>query len=75
MAQARERAMAEDAMDVARMGAGTLVGHLMECGMQVTGGYFADHSVPPGVSLSSIPSSASCCRIASALEKSLVFLA
>ena len=28
-----------------RLGAGTLVGHLMECGMQVTGGYFAD----PGV--------------------------
>jgi len=24
------------------MGRGTLVGHLMECGMQVTGGYFAD---------------------------------
>jgi Acyclic terpene utilisation family protein AtuA len=26
----------------ALLGAGTLVGHLMECGMQVTGGYFAD---------------------------------
>jgi len=26
----------------AELGAGTLVGHLMECGMQVTGGYFAD---------------------------------
>lgn len=34
-----------DASDVTRMGAGTLVGHLMECGMQITGGYFAD----PGV--------------------------
>ena len=29
----------------AALGAGTLVGHLMECGMQVTGGYFAD----PGI--------------------------
>jgi Acyclic terpene utilisation family protein AtuA len=28
-----------------QLGAGTLVGHLMECGMQVTGGYFAD----PGI--------------------------
>ena len=34
-----------DATDMTRMGAGTLVGHLLECGMQVTGGYFAD----PGV--------------------------
>jgi hypothetical protein len=25
-----------------RLGAGTLVGHLMECGTQITGGYFAD---------------------------------
>ena len=31
--------------DWRRLGAGTLVGHLLECGMQVTGGYFAD----PGV--------------------------
>src|SRR5258705_9536270 len=31
--------------DTARLGAGTLVGHLLECGMQVTGGYFSD----PGV--------------------------
>jgi hypothetical protein len=31
--------------DAARLGAGTLIGHLLECGMQVTGGYFAD----PGV--------------------------
>jgi hypothetical protein len=28
--------------DLAKLGAGTLVGHLMECGMQITGGYFAD---------------------------------
>ncbi|MGH6664499.1 MAG: acyclic terpene utilization AtuA family protein [Pseudolabrys sp.] len=34
-----------DATDMPRLGAGTLVGHLLECGMQVTGGYFAD----PGV--------------------------
>jgi len=31
--------------DWERLGAGTLVGHLLECGMQITGGYFAD----PGV--------------------------
>jgi hypothetical protein len=31
--------------DLAKLGAGTLVGHLMECGMQITGGYFAD----PGI--------------------------
>lgn len=28
--------------DLDRMAAGVLVGHLLECGMQVTGGYFAD---------------------------------
>lgn len=28
--------------DWVKLGKGTLVGHLMECGMQVTGGYFAD---------------------------------
>lgn len=28
--------------DWPRLGQGTLVGHLMECGMQITGGYFAD---------------------------------
>ena len=43
-----------NAMDMARMGAGTLVGHLLECGMQVTGGYFAD----PGVK--DVPSLARC---------------
>jgi hypothetical protein len=31
--------------DWSLMGQGTVVGHLMECGMQITGGYFAD----PGV--------------------------
>ena len=31
--------------ELAKLGAGTLVGHLMECGMQITGGYFAD----PGI--------------------------
>jgi hypothetical protein len=40
--------------DVARMGAGTLVGHLLECGMQVTGGYFAD----PG--MKDVPDLAAC---------------
>jgi hypothetical protein len=40
--------------DLARLGAGTLVGHLMECGMQVTGGYFAD----PGVK--DVPDLAQC---------------
>lgn len=30
--------------DWERIAAGTLVGHLLECGMQVTGGYFADPS-------------------------------
>jgi hypothetical protein len=28
--------------DWSRLGQGTLVGHLLECGMQITGGYFAD---------------------------------
>jgi Acyclic terpene utilisation family protein AtuA len=31
--------------DLDRIAAGTLVGHLLECGSQVTGGYFADPSV------------------------------
>jgi hypothetical protein len=37
-----------------RLGAGTLVGHLLECGMQVTGGYFAD----PGIK--DVPDLAQC---------------
>lgn len=28
--------------DWGRLGQGTMVGHLMECGMQITGGYYAD---------------------------------
>ena len=36
------------------LGAGTLVGHLLECGMQVTGGYFAD----PGIK--DVPNLAQC---------------
>ncbi|HTT49731.1 MAG TPA: acyclic terpene utilization AtuA family protein [Pseudolabrys sp.] len=43
-----------DAGDMPRLGAGTLVGHLMECGMQVTGGYFAD----PG--MKDVPDLAQC---------------
>ena len=31
-----------DVLDHARLGAGNGLGHLMECGAQVTGGYFAD---------------------------------
>jgi hypothetical protein len=37
-----------------KLGAGTLVGHLLECGMQVTGGYFAD----PGIK--DVPDLAQC---------------
>lgn len=37
-----------------KLGKGTLVGHLMECGMQITGGYFAD----PG--LKDVPRLADC---------------
>lgn len=40
--------------DWARLGQGTVVGHLMECGMQITGGYFAD----PG--LKDVPRLADC---------------
>ena len=31
-----------DTADWPKLGRGTLVGHLLECGMQITGGYFAD---------------------------------
>jgi hypothetical protein len=31
-----------DALDHAKLGAGNGIGHLMECGAQVTGGYFSD---------------------------------
>ncbi len=39
--------------DMPRLGAGTLVGHLMECGMQVSGGYFADPGVKDVTDLAS----------------------
>ena len=42
----------QDSLD--RFGQGTVIGHLMECGMQVTGGYFAD----PG--LKEVPDLANC---------------
>lgn len=37
--------------DWEKLGRGTLVGHLMECGMQITGGYFADppYKLVPGL--------------------------
>jgi hypothetical protein len=40
--------------DTGALAAGTLVGHLMECGMQITGGYFAD----PGIK--DVPNLAQC---------------
>ena len=40
--------------DWQRLGAGTVAGHLLECGMQITGGYFAD----PG--LKDVPRLAEC---------------
>ena len=47
---------AADAWD--QLGAGTLVGHLLECGMQVTGGYFADPTLKPG--MKDVPDLANC---------------
>lgn len=43
-----------DAENYRLLGAGTLIGHLLECGMQVSGGYFAD----PG--LKDVPDLAHC---------------
>ncbi|WP_245646271.1 acyclic terpene utilization AtuA family protein [Nocardiopsis trehalosi] len=40
-------ALGWDTADWDRMAAGTLVGHLLECAGQVTGGYFADPGVKP----------------------------
>ncbi|MFC7408107.1 acyclic terpene utilization AtuA family protein [Hydrogenophaga atypica] len=43
--------------DWARLGAGTAVGHLLECSMQVTGGYFADppHKMVPNIAQLGFP--------------------
>jgi hypothetical protein len=57
--------------DWSHLGAGTLVGHLLECGMQVTGGYFADPGKKdvPDLAYCGFPIAEVCCDGSATITK------